>query len=480
MVVSGLTIIILCAVIGGLIGLISKSEKGDGEDKPKNVNIRLLKPGQLSAGTGGGTNELWEKMKEVMIPGAIFGAIMGVLLSIFSIIALGLNGLLGTAIMLFSGALLGAIALMLFVLVKSLIVQILGDRGSRILSGLIVGIILGLLINLFILPAGGSAALEYWKIGLDPVGKVVGDGLQEVAKWKYCFQADPRCPFWINWDPEIQSPEEVLEVNVNFKNKDIRQDTIKLDALISVSNPEVFKLHLVPKCYLGDNFEKSREIRIENMGSYASGNEFVFDMSSETQETSLTCSSEVPECTATSTNPKNVCSTNVYLVLERPVILNGVWPIYIGQKYSSVGPKQVKTELANNVPYSIALHSPNDLPFDQGKQGGYKFYIAIKQRDEDTTLKNIEIIRIIFPEGIMADCDYFSAEGNELVIRNINETWMKANYISYDSVDKEYSFSCYLQVTKAPIYAERAAIEIESSYTVESRYSTKIIKQPSG
>jgi hypothetical protein len=470
--VAATIVIILCGIIGALIGLISKPEE-EGEERDKYLNIRVFKPGQVESALGGGTEGLWGKMQSAMIAGAVVGAIAGVLLSIFSIVALGFNGLLGTAIMLLSGAVVGAIAFMLFILLKSVIVQILGPRVSKMIAGLIVGIVVGLLINLLIMPAGGSAALEYWKIGLQPVGKTLGGGLQELSKWQYCFQADPRCPFWIDWsDPNIQNAQETLGVSVNFKNNQIKQDQVKLDAIITVNNPEVNELHLVPKCYIGSNFGKAREMRIENMGQYAAGSEFIFGMSSENQRTSLMCVSDVPECATL-----NVCSINAYLVLERPVLLSGVWPIYIGGSSHYIGQKQVKTSLANNVPYSIALYSPNDMPFDMDTPGGFRFYVSLKQRDEETTLKDIELIRIIFPEGVMAGCEKgFTAEGSDLIIRNINETWLKDN-LAYDSVEKEYTFPCTLYVTKAPKIAEEAPIQIESSYTVISKFTTLVTKQ---
>lgn len=446
---NNILIVILFAVAGALIGFGAK------------------------AGKGVSGKELLDEMKGALIPGAIFGAIAGILLSIFSIIALGLNGLLGTAIIMLSGALVGAGGLAFLVLLKSLAIQFFGEKGAGIISGLAVGLIIGLIFILIFMPAGGSAMLEYWKIGLEPVGKVLGSGFRDLAKWRYCINLEPGCPFLIDTDtPNIQNSEEVIEINVNFLNKNIQQDKIDLDVELSVKNPEIYKLHLIPSCFIGDNFDKSREMAIKNMGKYSFGNEFVFGMSPEYQSTSLTCSSNVPECSS-----KTICSTNAFLVLERPVILQGVWPIYIGKEYN--GPGKVRTSLLNNVPYSITMSSPNDMPFDSKQTGGYRFYVTIAQRDEEARLKNIEIIRLSFPENIMADCDYFNAEGNELVIRNINDTWLKENYIPYDSTQKEYKFQCFLYVKSAPRIAEQTPIEIESSYTVISRYQTKLIKQPS-
>jgi uncharacterized protein (DUF952 family) len=118
------------------------------------------------------------------------------------------------------------------------------------------------------------------------------------------------------------------------------------------------------------------------------------------------------------------------------------------------------------------------MPFDQGQKDGYDFSLAIKQRDEETKLKNIELIRLTFPNNVIASCQEFSAEGNELTLRAIDETWLK-EHIQYDAEERSYIFPCTLYVKSAPIDAVLAPVSIESDYTVVSTFGAKITKQPS-
>lgn len=405
--------------------------------------------------------ELMGKLGGALVPGLIFGAIIGLLLGILSLVTLAGGGVLGIILMTISGAIVGGIISALFTF-----------AGSSPVAGLFCGLALGLLINALLIGFGTSIPIfEYWGAGLEPAGKAIGDAFDELAKYRYCFQVDPRCPFTVDWsDANVQTKQELLQISVNFKENQIKNDNINLLSEIFVQNPEKYELHLIPECFLGEKFDKSRPITIKNMGTYSQGNEFVFPMSSEGLSTSLRCSSSVPEC-----KDKNVClSQKIFLVLERPVRLQGVWPIYIGQRYYVAGPKQARTELKFNAPFSVSLYSSNDMPFDQGKT--YDFNLAVKQKDETTELNEIEIIRLIFPENVLASCEQFSVEGNELVLRNINNEWLKNN-AQYDSGERSYLFPCSLYVKQAPIQAELSPIEIESDYTVISKFETKIVKQ---
>ncbi len=434
----------------------------------------LVKPG----GRGMTGQEVGAAIKGGAIAGAIFGGIAGILLSIFTVISLGFSGLLSTLVMALTGAATGAICLMLFNLGRLALISALGEKGAGILMGVLVGIVAGILVNFLILPAGGSAALEYWRFGLEPVTTVIGDGLKELSKFQYCLTANPKCPFFVDWsDANIQSAQEALSVGVRFSEYQIKNDEINILAEISVKNPEKYELHLVPKCSLGTKIEKSRPITIKNAATYFQGVEFVFPMSSETLSSSLRCSSTVPEC-----QTRNVClDQKIFLVLERPVRLQGTWPIYLGHKYSFAGPKQVRTELKFNAPWQITLYSSDDMPYDEKKT--YNFQLAIKQRDEETKLKNIELIRIIVPENLNIECKNFVAVSNtELELRStdgtpIDEAWLKQNS-QYDSVDKKYTMSCAMYVKKAALSAELSPIEIESDYTVMSTFSHVITKEP--
>jgi hypothetical protein len=435
---GNLLIIIICAVAGLIFGSLSKLNKGI---------------------TG---KELWGKIVGALIPGAIFGAILGILLSIFSIINLGLNGLVATLVMMLTGAIVGSIVSALATI-----------ASSSWLAGLFAGLGLGLLINALVLTSGSIIpGSTYWRAGIEPIISGSSNIFSDLAKYKYCLTLTPPCPFLIDWsDANVQTRQEALEVNVNFQENQIKQDKINILAEISVQNPEKYELHLTPRCFLGTKFDGSREIDIKNQGSYFQGYEFVFPMSSDTMSTSLRCSDDVPECQG-----QTVCQNQkIFLVLERPVILQGVWPIYVGQKYSVAGSKKVKTELKFNAPWQISLYSTNDMPYDQGKT--YDFQIAIRQVDETTEIKNIELIRLTFPENIIADCDNFQPVSTELELRNINETWLKAN-AQYDSIDKKYTIACSMYIKNAPVYAELSPIEIESDYVVYSVFSKTIVKQP--
>ena len=432
--------------------------------------------GIFGSGGGRGTTarEMWQSFLAGLLPGGIIGAALGVVFSIFSIIQMGISGLLSTLVLMIMCGIIGAAALGVMNVLRTYTVTLLGPRGAGILSGILFGLIIGLFLIFVADPAMGGAFGQYWEAGWEPVSKTLSYGAGELYKWRYCFVADPHCPFFIDWsDANVQSQEEVLQVGVNFKEKQIRNDQINLLAELSVNNPEKYELRLTPKCYLGKTIEKAKLIAVRQMGSYAEGYEFVFPMSSETLSTSLRCAGDVAAC-----RYQTVClDQKVFLILERPVRLQGTWPIYIGEKYAITGPKQVRTELAFNAPYSVTLYSSNDLPFDSGHKYGYDFSLAIKQRDENTLIKDIESIRLTFPENIIASCDNFEAQGNSLVIGPLDDQWLKMN-IQYDSEEKSYVFPCTLIVRDAPITAALAPIGIEADYTVTSKFETKITKQP--
>jgi hypothetical protein len=451
---SSIIIIVVGALVGALGGFVAKpgGNKLTGQEA-----VQALKGGAIA--------------------GAIFGGVAGILLSIFTVINLGFNGLLSTLVMALTGALVGAVCFMLFNVGRLFLISALGEKGAGILMGVGVGVIAGILVNLLILPAGGSVAIEYWKFGLEPVTKTVGQGLTELAKFKYCLYADPKCPFMVDWsDANVQSAQEALSVGVSFSEYQIKNDKTDILATLSVKNPEKYELHLTPKCYLGKALEKARPITIRNAATYFQGVEFIFPMSSETLSSSLRCSSDVPEC-----QNKNVClDQKVFLVLTRPVRLQGTWPIYIGHAYSFAGPQKVQTSLKFNAPWQITLYSSDDMPYDEKKT--YNFQLAIKQRDEETKLNNIELIRITVPQNINIQCENFAAVSDtELELRNsgttIDENWLKQN-AQYDPNDNKYTMPCAMYVKKANLNAELSPIEIESDYTVTSTFSHVITKQP--
>jgi hypothetical protein len=199
-------------------------------------------------------------------------------------------------------------------------------------------------------------------------------------------------------------------------------------------------------------------------------------MSSETLSSSLRCTGDVAAC-----QNKNIClDQKVFLVLERPVRIQGTWPIYIGQKYSFPGLKQVKTDLKFNAPWQMTLSSSDDMPYDEGHT--YNLQFTIRQRDENTKLNSIDLIRIIIPENIQIQCDNFEAvSSSELELRGsesapINAEWLKA-HSQYEEANQRYIMPCAMYIIKAPINAELSPIEIESDYSVISTFSHTITKQ---
>lgn len=429
-------------------------------------------------GRAGGRNatagEYGQAFVAGLIPGAIIGAAIGVLFSIFSVIQMGFSGLLSTIVLMLVCGAGGALGLGLTNILRTALVNSMGPGAAGALVGILFGGILFCFVVFIANPATGGAVGQYWQAGWDPVYKVLSDGVKELYKWRYCFVADPHCPFFVDWsDANVQSKQEVLQVDASFSQTQIKNDYADSLVQLTVNNPEKYELHLIPKCSLGQSIQNSRPITLKNMGTYAQGYEFVFPMSADSLSTSLRCSSEVVECEG-----KAVClDQRIFLVLDRPVLLQGDWPIYIGRQYAVTGPRQVRTDLKFNAPWTVALYSSNDMPFDQGKQDGYDFNLAIKQIDEETDLKSIDLIRLTFPENIIASCQEFGAEGNDLVIRNINKAWLDKN-IQYDPEEKSYTFPCTLIVKDAPIDAVLAPISIEADYTVTSTFETKITKQP--
>lgn len=431
------------------------------------VNLRQAR------GTTG--REIWQAFLTGGIIGVIVGAAAGLVLSIFSIIQLGMSGLLATLVLMIVCALMVGVGFGVINIILTFIRTSLPPQVVGLLAGILCFVaVFAVLFIWFNTPLLGTSFGQYFEAGIEPVAKTLSYGAKELYKWRYCFVADPHCPFYIDWsDANVQSTQEELQVNVNFKEKQIRNEAIDLLAEISVTNPEKYELEIIPRCFLGETIEHSRPITVRQMGTYTEGSMFVFPMSSETLSTSLRCTSDVPECKAAP-----VClDQRVFLVLERPVHLEGVWPIYTGERYAVTGPKQVRTELKFNAPYSITLYSSNDMPFDSGRQDGYTFSLAIKQRDEQTKLKDVEKIRLTFPQNVLASCEGFEAQSNDLVIGPFDAQWLKLN-VDYDPEELSYIFPCTLIVRNAPITASLSPIGIEADYTVTSQFEAKITKQP--
>lgn len=399
--------------------------------------------------------------------GLVVGAVIGVLLSLFSIYEMGLSGLLGTLVLGLScagiAALVGALLGLTYWIPEKVKVAISAGFIILVLIAMVWGVIL---------PMQRAGTLpEYLKFA-SPLFEAVQKGLKEVAEFRHCLYADPRCPFFVPFDdPNIQSRKEELSVDVAFDEKKIKADnTVSLLVKLSVSNPKLAELRIKPKCYFKtkDKNKGGRELTVERLGTYAYGDEFRFPSTGEGEElnTQFYCYGDILEGA-----DKNVFSEKVIIELERPVAVKTTWPVWIGKK-----PRKgiVRSEMAFNAPYIVSLASNNDMPFEEGKD--YGFQVTIKRRADDVKLKRIESIIISFPEEIMAECEHF--EGlEEIEIREASYDALK-EITQYNAEQDKFVFPCTLYVSAAPVEAVMAPVLLESYYSVYSDHSTRIFKSP--
>ncbi|MCX8194429.1 MAG: hypothetical protein N3G19_03700, partial [Candidatus Pacearchaeota archaeon] len=317
-------------LIGALAGLIiSFLIKGEGK---VSYHLREILDAALSAA----------------IAGAIIGAIVGVVLSLFAIYNLGFSGLLATLVLGLSCALGAALLFAAFTFLVKGLANLIGEKGARVVMGIVSGAVIGAMIGIFFSPMGITVMPEYLKFA-DPLRETVVKGLTEFAKFRHCFYADPRCPFFVPWeDPNIQSVEEEFDVDIEFSEKKILPDnTINVLVSLSVKNPEFGDLRIKPRCYFKK--DKERELDIEKMGAYSYGDEFIFPTTAPGQEihTSFRCTGEIPEAA-----DKNIYTEYIVIVLERPVAVKTTWPVWIG-KQPRIG--IVRSEMKFNAPYIISL-----------------------------------------------------------------------------------------------------------------------------
>jgi len=402
------------------------------------------------------------------ISGMIIGAIIGVIISFFAIFNIGLSGLLATLTLGLAGLVIGFILSFIFGFTyEALPPQI---RNSIIsVFGIILGIIaLVGVVYLFLYLNNAGVLPEYMKF-LSPAFDASSKAWNELAKFRYCFIADSRCPFFIQWEnPNVQNVKEEFYVGVDFSDKRItKQNQLNLMASLTLKNPELAELSITPKCYFGKN--KTRELSIGNMGAYSQGDKFVFGSTLSGQElhTSLRCTGDIFEA-----SDKNIFSEIVVLTLERTVNVKTVWPIYIGEE-----PKTglVKSEMKFNAPYSIALVGYDDMPFEEGKE--YDFSIVMKKQQEDAKLKEINFISLKFSEDLMIYCDGFNGLDNELELKDYKADALR-NVTQYDSEQDKFTWPCTLYVSNAPRQAVLSPVEVESSYVVYSDYQARAVKSP--
>jgi len=402
------------------------------------------------------------------IAGLIIGAIIGAILSLFAIFSMGFTGLLATVALGLIGALIGfALGFILGFIFNAFPPQVANWIARIFGIAVVIIILLGLGYLIWYSYSVGSVP-EYLKFA-SPLVDSSSNALKELGKFKYCFIADSRCPFFVQWDnPNVQNSEEKLRIDVSFSDKKISQDdNLNLLVSLSVSNPELSELRVIPKCYLGKN--KSKELEIESMGAYASGDKFVFPSTLSGQElhTNLRCIGHVDEASG-----KNIFSEIAVLILERPVSVKAVWPVYVGEEPAK---GLIKSEMEFNAPYTIALASHNDMPFKEGKE--YDFSIVLKRQEEKVKLKQLNFINVKFSEGIMVSCEGFEGNDYEFELRDFKYEALK-NISQYDSEQEKFTWACKLYVAKAPKNAVLSPIELDAEYIIYSDYETRVIKSP--
>jgi len=437
-----LLFIIFGAIIGLIFGIVSKGEG--------NVSYTL--------------REIRDAALGAAVPGLIIGGVTGVLLSLFAIFNIGrLSGLLATLVLGILGALGMAIIFAAFAALVKGLSNLIGEKTARILTGLIAGAVIGAILGIFFSPLGLKLMPEYLKFA-SPLIEGVQKGVKELAKFRYCLYADPKCPFFVSWEnPNVQSAKEELYVNVGFSEKEIKDNNLNMLVSLSVKNPEFSELEIKPKCYFKKS--KERELKVQNLGAYSSGDEFIFPTSDEEMHTTFRCSGYIPEAI-----DKNIYNEVVVVELERPVAVKTTWPIWIGSQ-----PRKgiVKSEMKFNAPYIVSLGSRNDLPFNEGRE--YDFQLTIKRREDDVKLKRIDEILISYPEDILVSCKHFKSLDHELEFRDTSYDNLK-NLTQYDKEFDKFIFPCSLYVISAPKEAVMAPIEMDSRYVVYSDYDTRIIK----
>lgn len=400
------------------------------------------------------------------VAGGIIGAIIGVVLSLFAILNIGFSGLFASIVLGTAGFFIGFAALGLLTFVWYLLPPVIRRPAISLFVFIIIIAIIWLAIFFWKLPL----TREYLKFA-SPIFDSVGKGIRDLkVNWGACLNLKPPCPFLIDWEnPEVQTAKEELNVRVDFSDNKISQNNqVNLLVSLSVTNPELSELHIRPKCYVGKN--KVRELKVEAMGAYSKGDEFVFGTTTnEELHTSFRCVGEIYEASG-----KSLYSDYVVVVLERPVSVKTTWPVQIGFE-PKIG--LVKSTMQFNAPYSIAMTSNNDMPFNEGKE--YDFNIVLKKRAEDVKFKKLEYMSIKFSEDIMIDCEGegFQSFDHELEIKEYSYENLK-NLTQYDATFDKFSWPCKLYVANAPRQAVLSPIEIESKYLVYSDHEVRVIKSP--
>ena len=388
--------------------------------------------------------------------GAIILSVICALLSIFSVVEIGSAGIPSLIVFVLIGAGFGFCLGFIYGIFPS---------NLKVLAVLIIAVLLFLVFSQLYKVQPG--VLQPIFSSLKGKGSGILNVVGKIKDYKYCFTADPRCPFFISWEePYVEKGEEDVEIDVRFSERRIKEDnTINVLAEITVVNKKIPELHVKPKCYFKK--EKERELKVEKLGSYAKGNEFVFPMSDLEMHTTLRCSGSIPEA-----EDKNVYTEYIVLELERPVSVTTTWPVWIGKKPNK---GIVRSIMSSEAPYSVALASNNDMPFEQKKE--YDFKVIIKRKDANARLKEIEELVITYPLEMLVECNSFESTEAGLALRNVPYQTLK-EISDYEKEKDKFIFPCSLYVTRAPVGAIQAPIVLNARYVVYSDYITKVYKAP--
>lgn len=418
---------------------------------------------------------VWRTAMQRAVVAGIIGAIVGVLISIFSIFQIGLKGLAATLVLGGGGFLIiGAIFWTFSVIQNGLPPQVaryLSIAGAILLC---IGIVFGL-ITFFTWSmqpqnqAVGDTINEYFKFA-SPLTTGVKNAGEQLVKFKYCFVADPRCPFFVNWDnPDVQNPEEQFHVTLEFSENQIINDNVNTLCSLTIMNPSFSDLTYKPTCYYGSSYDQKKPLEVSRMGSYTYGNEFIFDSSANEQHTSFRCSGAIPEAA-----DKPIHSDKLFVDLERPVLAETTWPVYIGFG-SNMG--KIKSTMNFKAPYSVALASDNDLPFNP--KATYDFRIVLKKQDDNSKLVNLEYLTLSYPTSdYIIECPGLGlAADGILEIRDKKSSELKKIFL-YSSEEDKYSLACTAYIIDAPETPILSPISVESKYNVLTQFEGIIKKTP--
>jgi len=428
--------------------------------------------------------------------GAIIGLVVALLFSIYPMLNFGLSALPGG--FLFFLILVAAGFAIFFILGVVYFYVPIPVVIKHAFIGFLAGVAFGVLIwTAFVAQTGPFG--EYAAFAMEPVREHVEDFFTEVGKFKYCLYADPKCPFFIQWDePNVQNREEVLNIDLGFSDRRILGNEVNLLVSLGVKNPELTELKIKPYCYLGKsgysgsgsitalerglfsgefskdmelieqhymNKKKYKELEATNLGKYSEGDEFAFPLTNQELSTNFRCKGDV-------IGDENVDIEYVIIALRREVLVEANWPVYIGSE-PNMG--RSKTIMSYNAPYSIALVSDSDMPFEAGKE--YDFSVVLKRLDEDSELEFIREIRLVFPDSMIAECHNFQANGNALELLNLPADLLKETSY-YNDKEERYSMNCSLYVVDAPNNAVLSPIDVTAHYNVVSEYKTSVLKSP--